>query len=50
MVSNDSAASGGILVILGIAVALGAVFFYTQYAGHSEPNVTVSIPAVTIKQ
>jgi len=46
MASDDSAASGGLLVVLGIVVALGAVyFFYTQYSGHpSGPNVTVNVP------
>ncbi len=48
--SDDSAASGGILVIFGILVALGGVYFYMQYSGHSAaPNVTVNLPDVTVK-
>ena len=47
MSSDNSAASGGILVVLGIVVALGGIFFYTQYSGHSGPSapgITVNLP------
>ena len=51
MASDDSAASGGLLVVLGIVVALGGIYFYTQYAGHSSgPSVTVNVPDVSVKQ
>jgi len=50
MASDNSAASGGLLVILGIVVALGAVYFYTQYGHSSGPTVTVNLPDVSVKQ
>lgn len=50
MASDSSAMSGGLLVVLGIAVALGAVYFYTQYSSHPGPTVTVNLPDVSVKQ
>ena len=48
MSDDSSAASGGLLVVLGIIVALGGVFFYTQYSGNSQPDVTVNMPDVNV--
>lgn len=45
---GNSATSGGLLVILGIVVALGAVYIYSQY-GHSGPSITVNVPDIAVK-
>ncbi len=48
--SDDSTASGGILVILGIVVALGGVYFYTHYSkGPAAPSITVNLPDLSVK-
>jgi len=46
MASDNSAMSGGLLVILGIAVALGGVFFYNNYISHPAPTLTVTLPEI----
>jgi hypothetical protein len=40
--SDNSAANGGLLVILGIVVALGAVYFFTQYNGRPSTDINIS--------
>lgn len=50
MASDSNAMSGGLLVVLGIAVALGAVYFYAQHSSNSGPSVTVNLPDVSVKQ
>ena len=47
---NDSAVSGGLLVILGIIVALGIGYAFYHYRGVSsapDMNINVSGPAAT---
>ena len=46
MASDDSAMSGGLLVVLGIAVALGGIYFYTNNISHPAPTLTVTLPSV----
>jgi hypothetical protein len=42
MADSDNTASGGLLVVLGIIVALGAVYFFTQTStGGSKSDITV---------
>lgn len=41
MADSENAASGGLLVILGIIVALGAVYFFTQYKGDNSSDITI---------
>ncbi len=42
MAEGDTAASGGLLVVLGIIVALIAVYFFTQY---DQPSTDITIRA-----
>lgn len=48
--ADDSAATGGLLVIIGILVALGIGFvLYKQgfLGGHSGPEIKVELPSAT---
>jgi hypothetical protein len=48
--SGNSALSGGLLVILGIVVALGAVFLYMHYhGGAGKPDISINLPAAVGK-
>ncbi len=45
---SDSALSGGLLVILGIIVALVlGVFFFQYKGGDSTPDISVSVPSAS---
>jgi len=46
MASDNNAMSGGILVVLGIVVALGGVYFYNNYINHPAPTLTVTLPSI----
>ena len=43
--ASDNAASGGMLVILGIVVALIAVYFFSQHSGGFGNKADISIHA-----
>lgn len=43
--SDNNAISGGLLVVLGIVVALGAIYFFANNTGHigsRAPNITIN--------
>jgi hypothetical protein len=46
MPSNNSALSGGLLVALGIAIALGGVYFYTHFIDHPTQTITLTLPSM----
>jgi len=46
MASDNSAISGGLLVVLGIAIALSGVYFYNNYINHPAPTLTVTLPSM----
>jgi len=46
MASDNSALSGGLLVVLGIVVALGGVYFYTNYIAHPAQTLTLTLPSL----
>jgi hypothetical protein len=50
--SSENAVSGGLLVVLGIIVALGAAYIFTQYNGRSSSDVTIraELPNLPEKQ
>jgi hypothetical protein len=41
MAQEDSSISGGLLVVLGIIVALGAIVAYDHYGRDNSSNVTI---------
>jgi hypothetical protein len=46
--SSDNAVSGGLLVVLGIIVALAAIFFLVNYSGFkggTDINIKADIPS-----
>lgn len=48
MAEGDNAASGGLLVVLGILVALGGVYFFTQYydgGNKTDINIRAELPS-----
>lgn len=45
--ADSSALSGGLLVVLGIVVALGLLLFFFQYKGKTGPDVSIELPGVS---
>lgn len=41
MAQEDSSISGGLLVVLGIIVALGAIVAYDHYGRNNTPDITI---------
>jgi hypothetical protein len=50
MANGDNAATGGVMVILGIilAVAIGFFLFKSGAIGNSQPDVSIEMPDVNI--
>lgn len=45
--NTDSTATGGLMVILGIIVAIAAIYFFFGMKDHnSTPDVSISVPHV----
>jgi hypothetical protein len=53
MAQDDSSVSGGLLVVLGIIVALGAIVAYTHYSGRgpsSDVTIHADLPDVNVNK
>ena len=51
--SSENAVSGGLLVVLGIIVALGAAYLFTQYTGggdSSDVTIRAELPNMPERQ
>lgn len=51
MADDNNAVSGGLLVVLGVIVALGAVYFFNNYEGDkADVTIRAELPRSVVNQ